>query len=497
LLFGLGLFVGCSSAKTAIADQAADNESIRSDEIRIAAGDHALAATLYLPSPRQPCPAVVFVPGAGPAVRTDGYHELGRHFAGKSVAALIYDKRGCGASTGDWTRAGLHDLAEDALALVRFLRSRPDISPSHVGLWGLSQGASIVPIAAGRSADVAFVIAVGGCLDFEGQMRYFRAHVFRRAGLSRATLDIANKLFLAQIDFNNRVRSGRLPAPQWVRDSCRFEFDLDQQSVWRQVSQPVLAIYGERDRQVPPAENAAALAAALKQSGNRDFTLVVYPGASHAIGKTQSGELGEEWTGYVPEYLNDMTDWILQRASGTKGPEGWSQRGRVPKSDQPFSARRYDCLRWYGNAPVQAIQFLSFAVVFLGATVAGIVRLLRGRHHQGTETVTKLGRSLSTAVAMLGVLDLALLAGLVVLARGLANQWEPAYPGVLDWLPLVGSVSACLTLLVLSLFLAYWRSSSASRRERIGGCLFTACALAFVPFLHYWNLLGLALHWSR
>ena len=64
------------------------------------AGEHQLAGTLYLPLLRRSVPAVVFVHGAGPAVRSDGYHELGRHFAGKGVAALIYDKRGCGNSTG-------------------------------------------------------------------------------------------------------------------------------------------------------------------------------------------------------------------------------------------------------------------------------------------------------------------------------------------------------------------------------------------------------------
>jgi hypothetical protein len=62
---------------------------------------------------------------------------------------------------------------------------------NRVGLWGLSQGASIIPIAAGRSPDVAFVIAVGGCLDFEEQMRYFRANLFRRFGHPPAALDVA------------------------------------------------------------------------------------------------------------------------------------------------------------------------------------------------------------------------------------------------------------------------------------------------------------------
>ncbi len=224
-----------------------------------------LAGTLYLPLSGQPAPAVVFVHGAGPAVRGDRYHELARHFARNGVAALIYDKRGCGASTGDWTRAGLYDLAEDALACVRLLRGRQDINPTQVGLWGLSQGASIIPIAASRSPEVAFVIAVGGCLDFEGQCATYRANLFRRLGHPSTALDIANKTFLIQVDLSNRIRSGSLPAPRAWRDSCRFEFDLDQAAVWRQVRQPILAIYGERDRHVPLAESSARLATAVER----------------------------------------------------------------------------------------------------------------------------------------------------------------------------------------------------------------------------------------
>ena len=63
----------------------------------IPAGDLKLAGTLYVPL-RERAPAVVLVHGAGPAVRNDDYHDLARQFARKGVAALIYDKRGCGAS---------------------------------------------------------------------------------------------------------------------------------------------------------------------------------------------------------------------------------------------------------------------------------------------------------------------------------------------------------------------------------------------------------------
>jgi alpha-beta hydrolase superfamily lysophospholipase len=427
-------------------------------------------------------------------VRGDGYHELACHFARKGVAALIYDKRGCGASTGDWMRAGLHDLAEDALACVRLLRGRPEINQTQVGLWGLSQGASIIPIAASRSPEVAFVIAVGGCLDFEGQMRYFRANLFRRLGHPRAVLDIANKAALVQFDLSNRIRAGNLPAPRAVQDSCRFEIDLDQAAVWRQVRQPVLALYGERDQQVPVAESSAALAAAMAQAGNRDFTLIIYPGASHAIGQTRTGELGEEWTGYVPEYLEDMTDWVLQQASGVQRPQGWSQRCRVAEPDQPFTAEHYDRFRWYGNAPVQAIQFIVFAGVFLVGAVAGAVRLVRGRHSDQARTGKRWKNWVTPVATTLSVLNLALVTGLITLALGLANQWKPNYPGVLNWLPLLGSLSVCLTLTLLVILPARWRGAGESWRKRIGWVLFATCALAFVPFLYYWNLLGLDWH---
>jgi fermentation-respiration switch protein FrsA (DUF1100 family) len=464
----------------------------RSEEITIPAGNHRLAGTLYLPLSRTPAPAVVFVHAAGPSVRSDGYHELGRHLAQKGVSALIYDKRGCGASTGDWTLAGLYDLAEDALACVRLLRRRPDIKPSAVGLWGLSQGASIIPIAAGRSPEVAFLIAVGGCLDFEEQMRYFRANLFRRLGHAPSVLDIADKAFLFQVDLSNRIRSGSLPAPRTWQDACRFEFDLDQAAVWRQVRQPVLAIYGERDRQVPVAVSSAALAAALAQSGNHDLTLIIYPDASHAIGKTRTSELGEEWLGYVPEYLDDMADWVLQQASGVKRPEGWSQRGRAAESDQPFDAGHYDRFRWYGNAPGQAIQFIVFVLLFVCAGVAGTVRLVRWRHHHQIPTVTPSGRWLTWVATALSLVNLSLLAGLITLTRALANAWQPRYPTFLNWLPLAGLLSACLTLALVALIFAHWRVLAESLGKRIGWLLLATCGLAFLPFLHYWDLLGLA-----
>src|SRR6185503_14649604 len=103
------------------------------------------------------------------------------------------------------------------------------------------------------------------------------------------------------------------------------------------------------------------------------------------------------------------------------------------------------------NAPVQAIQLIVFAVVFLAGAVAGTVRLVRGNRRD--QTATKLRKWLTPLATAVSVVNLALLAGLVVLALGLASQWEPRYPGVLNWLPLAGSLSVCLTVALLALLL--------------------------------------------
>jgi uncharacterized protein len=105
----------------------------RDAEVAFANGEVRLAGTLLLPRADKPIPAVVFVHGAAYHERGDNLEEA-EYFARHGIAALVYDKRGCGASTGDWTTASQFDLAEDALTGVRLLTERPEIDSRHIGL---------------------------------------------------------------------------------------------------------------------------------------------------------------------------------------------------------------------------------------------------------------------------------------------------------------------------------------------------------------------------
>jgi pimeloyl-ACP methyl ester carboxylesterase len=70
---------------------------------------------------------------------------------------------GVGRSTGEPGFESLDSRTEEVVAALRYLQSRSDIRPDRVGLFGSSQGAWVISMAAAAfPQDVAFLIAVSG-----------------------------------------------------------------------------------------------------------------------------------------------------------------------------------------------------------------------------------------------------------------------------------------------------------------------------------------------
>jgi hypothetical protein len=110
-------------------------------------GPVALAGTLCIPRAPGRHPAVVLLQGSGGETRWGTNRFIADRFARAGIAALVYDKRGSGASTGDWKMSSYDDLANDAIAGIDLLASRPDIDAKRIGLHGHSEGGIIAPIA--------------------------------------------------------------------------------------------------------------------------------------------------------------------------------------------------------------------------------------------------------------------------------------------------------------------------------------------------------------
>ncbi len=141
---------------------AAQRANLTQEEVSFTNENVTISGTLISPHTPPPHPVIVCVPASTAAASREMFRHMGEFLAGNGVASLIYDKRGIGRSTGDWMQAGFDDLAEDALAAVRMLKTRQDIDSSHIGLFGASQSGWIVALAASKSADVAFIISQSG-----------------------------------------------------------------------------------------------------------------------------------------------------------------------------------------------------------------------------------------------------------------------------------------------------------------------------------------------
>ena len=301
-------------------------------EVTFKNGDVTLAGTLTLPSGDQPHPAVIFVHGSGAESRESNrfYADL---FARHGIATLIYDKRGTGASTGDWRYISLEDLAEDALAGVQLLKNRKDINPQQIGIFGGSQGGWVAPLAASRSKDMAFVITSAGSTFTPTELAKWRSVTYvRNAGYSEEIVKQAAALMDLQFDLIRRegwvkgwekyeVELQKVRGEAWYpllselrnprKDFWFMSFtasiDFDPIPVYENLNVPVLAILGEADVLVPARETAALLER-VKKEKNKDITIAILPEADHSMNRPTGARP-------VPEYAETMINWILQRVN--------------------------------------------------------------------------------------------------------------------------------------------------------------------------------------
>ena len=320
------------------------SESLSTTEeaVRFVSASVMLAGTLVLPEGTDKHPAVVLFHGSGPQSR-DLF--TARWFGAHGIAALAYDKRGVGESTGNFRTVPFMELCGDGLAAIAYLKSRRDSDAKHIGVWGLSQGGWLGPLAASRSPDVAFVIVVSGPAVSPGeQMIFYYASELRDRGASESDVreattlrrDIWNYLASgngyesAQTELNrgrrkrwyNEVRNQAdhlfdpLPSPAEInKPDYRYarwfkqEMNYDPQPALEALHVPALFLFGDQDRLVNVGETVAVLRRVQNESGNRDFTIRVFPRVGHDMHLTAGNNAGV----VDPEYLAVMRTWVEAR----------------------------------------------------------------------------------------------------------------------------------------------------------------------------------------
>lgn len=314
-----------------------------------------LAGTLTVPPGAGPYPAVVLITGSGPQDRDEqvaGHRPflvLADHLTRAGIAVLRCDDRGVGRSTGTFGAALQADFVSDTLAAVGWLRGRRVIDATRIGLIGHSEGAMVAARAAVSSPAVAFIVLLGGPgLPLEQILLRQARDIGRAMGMSESFIeqnvaaqrkiigillsdrsaDEANAAVrkvvdeqLASLSPPQRKALGetnaslRMAQSPWFRDILR----VDPAEALRAVRCPVLALIGEKDLQVSPQENLAAIRAALHAGANERVSAKELPGLNHFL---QTARRGRPEETFSPVALNEISQWILETVRVATGEPG-------------------------------------------------------------------------------------------------------------------------------------------------------------------------------
>lgn len=302
-----------------------------------------LAATLTTPPGPGPFPAVLLITGSGPQDRDESiaghrpFLVLSDYLTRRGIAVLRADDRGIGKSGGTFASATTADFATDAEAGVAYLRTRREVDAKKIGLVGHSEGGMIAPMVAARNTAVAFIVLMAGPgVPGEDILLAQNALLAQAAGVTEGQIAQNTALLKgvfqilkdekddARLQTRLRERlTGTMP-PEMMSAQIRtltspwyrYFVTYDPAPALKRLTCPVLAINGERDKQVPPTLNLPAIRNALESSGNKNVEVTELPGLNHLFQTATTGAPNEyahiEET-MSPVALDTIARWILKR----------------------------------------------------------------------------------------------------------------------------------------------------------------------------------------
>jgi len=297
------------------------------ETVYIPANGFSLAATLTVPSGVSgKTAAVVLVGTPGPQGREHLsygipiFGQLAGRLAEAGYVAVRYDARGVGQTGGRIESAGLVEYAEDAIAVVKWLRKRSDVDGNRVVLVGYGDGGPVALQAAMREKDIKGVALLaspgrnGRDVTLEQQERML------------ATLPISDAAKQQKIDLQTRVMDAVMTGRGWegLPADLRPEFDSVWFRTWLQfspaealkkVGQPLLILHGAVDTETPGehADVLEALAGARKTPAAYTQKVVI-PGVNRLLVSAPTGDVDEYGSlttrEVAPEVSHALVSWL-------------------------------------------------------------------------------------------------------------------------------------------------------------------------------------------
>ena len=330
---------GQSSRPQEAAIEADQNKPYRCEEVTFTNDGIIFSGTMTIPNVGRNFPAVVLVAGSGPHDRDENVFRhkpfllLADALSRNGFIVLRYDERGVGATKGGNPFAPTEPLATDAMAALRYLKSRPEVNAAQVGIMGHSEGGMIAIMNAAKHPDeVAYIVSLAGTgvngveLGKQQTRLLSKSMGIEVTDEDLAINDQALSIIAAEKDsvtLRNKLIEfyGSHPEAESSFDGQSIDDIIDGIFITRCVIQydptdnlklvkcPMLAINGTLDSQVSCKENLEAIARLVPHA-----TVKAYEGLNHFF------QTCDDWLGSTrydlfhetmnPQVLNDIVTWL-------------------------------------------------------------------------------------------------------------------------------------------------------------------------------------------
>jgi hypothetical protein len=298
-----------------------------------------LSAEIVVPrGVRRGC--VILIYGSGPAPK-EAFDLWAFWFLGQGFSVIAYDKRGSGASGGDWRTAGLETLSDDARSVIAVARSAFPHETGTLLAWGASQGGWILPQLGAEGAVDGLIMHAGSAMKPADQILAAVEAELRAYGFPADEIARAKAYYALDTDVSRGVRrhdeivaayeAAAAEGAEWLlgppaaadapeRTMIRLMADFDPIPYWRRNKIATLAIFGGKDVIVPAAPNRDLFADCC--ADNADFESRTLPEANHLMFIADTGVRAEyaARAKLDPGYFSAISDWLDER---------WGPRSRI------------------------------------------------------------------------------------------------------------------------------------------------------------------------
>ena len=212
--------------------------------------------------------------------KTDLYKNLANMLTEYGFVTLRYDKRGTYQTEGNYNTAGLSDLVDDAISVIRYTKSLPYVDATKLIICGHSEGAMIATLLSAKEDTAGLLLWGGAAICMKDALLYQNYLAAEEFAKKKGLLGMLLRSQTSQEKTDAKVEAmfqkcvsaekdrvffgGAMLNAKWIKEHASHCSD-DYVALLKQYGKPILSITGTADistdyrrlsalREIPNAE---------------------------------------------------------------------------------------------------------------------------------------------------------------------------------------------------------------------------------------------------